>query len=220
MSSGRRRSRRLGAAFFARDAATVARALLGCVLLHRNEAGLCGGRIVETEAYLALGDPASHSHRRPTAPNASMFARAGTAYVYRIYGVHLCFNVVTGPVGVGEAVLIRALEPLCGIEAQRRRRGVEDLRALCSGPGKLAQALGLGPEMDGESLLAGPLGVWSGERVVAGVEITPRIGITKARELPLRFVLEASPFASRRRGARARPARNAAARDVGRGRRA
>lgn len=126
-----------------------------------------------------------------------MFARAGTAYVYRIYGMHLCFNVVTGPEDVGEAVLVRALEPLEGLDLQRRRRGVEDLRALCSGPAKLVQALAIRQALDGASLLEGPLGVWDDGGRAAAVDVTPRIGITKARELPLRFVLRGSPFASR-----------------------
>lgn len=191
--------KRLGTRFFARDAAVVARALVGKVLVHDAPHGVCSGRIVETEAYLAESDPASHSHRGPTRRNASMFASGGTAYVYRIYGMHLCFNVVTGRAGVGEAVLVRALEPLRGLELQQRRRGVDDVRALCSGPGKLAQALGIVHALDGSSLLDGPLGVWDGGPVLdaAALEVTPRIGITKASALPLRFVLRGSPFASR-----------------------
>ncbi|MBK7876764.1 MAG: DNA-3-methyladenine glycosylase [Planctomycetes bacterium] len=198
------RSRRLGGEFFARSAPAVARDLLGCLLVHQTAQGLCSGRIVETEAYLAEGDPASHSHAGRTSRNASMFERPGVAYVYRIYGVHCCFNVSTGREGRGEAVLVRALEPLRGLELQRRRRGALDPRALCSGPGKLVQALGLGLEHDGRSLLSGPLGIWCDDHDVGDVEITARIGITKARDLPLRFVVRASPFVSRRSAMRAR----------------
>ncbi|MBI5363469.1 MAG: DNA-3-methyladenine glycosylase, partial [Planctomycetes bacterium] len=152
--------KRLGARFFAREASTVAHALVGKLLVHRTREGTCSGRIVETEAYLSAGDAASHAHRGPTPRNASMFAAGGTAYVYRIYGVHLCFNVVTGPTGSGEAVLVRALEPLRGVELQRTRRGIADLRALCSGPGKLVQALGIRREHDGTSLVDGAIGVF------------------------------------------------------------
>jgi DNA-3-methyladenine glycosylase len=191
--------RRVGRDFLDRDTVAVARALLGCVLAHRTEEGLCAGRIVETEAYLSADDPASHSHRGRTARNASMFAAAGTAYVYRIYGLHRCFNVVTGPKGVGEAVLVRALEPLLGLDLMRRRRGTADARQLCSGPGKLVQALAIAGEHDGRSLLAGPLGVWADPACApAAVEVTPRIGITQAASLPLRFALAQCRFVSRR----------------------
>ena len=191
--------KRLGARFYARDAATVARALLGKVLVHRSSEGLCSGRIVETEAYLSEGDPASHSHRGPTRRNASMFARGGTAYVYRIYGMHLCFNVVTGRKDVGEAVLVRALEPLRGVELQSERRGVDVARRIADGPAKLVVALGIRAAHDGTSLLDGPLSIHDDGFDVALVDVTPRIGITKAADLPLRFLLRGSPHASHRR---------------------
>lgn len=191
--------KRLGPRFYARDAGTVARALLGKVLVHADASRVTSGRIVETEAYLSAGDPASHSHRGPTRRNASMFARGGTAYVYRIYGMHLCFNVVTGLEGVGEAVLVRALEPLAGLELQRARRERSDARELCSGPAKLVQALGIRASHDGTSLIDGPLSIEDDGFEVAAVAVTPRIGITKAVELPLRFVLAGSKHASRGR---------------------
>ncbi|MEZ5980435.1 MAG: DNA-3-methyladenine glycosylase [Planctomycetota bacterium] len=171
--------------FFARPADRVAVDLLGRVLVHRSEDGWCGGVIVETEAYLADGDPGSHAHRGPTPRNASMFGPGGIAYVYRIYGLHLCFNVVTGSAGRGEAVLVRALEPTIGIDAmQRRRNGSRD---LCNGPARLVEALGIGIEHDGASLLEAPFALLEGEpvppqRVVLG----RRIGLGKGERLALR----------------------------------
>jgi DNA-3-methyladenine glycosylase len=188
----------LDGAFFARDTVEVARALVGVLLVHGSPEGRTVGRVVETEAYLAEGDPASHAHRGPTPRNASMFARAGTAYVFRSYGLHRCLNVVTAAAGVGEAVLLRALEPLAGLELMARRRGREGARSLCSGPGKLAQAMGVGLEHDGACLLSGDLRLHvpsAGPRpkLAAG----PRVGISKAVDLPLRFRLAQSPFVSR-----------------------
>ena len=186
----------VSAAFFRGPTVRVARRLIGARLVHRSREGTTVGRIVETEAYLSRGDSASHSHPGPTSRNASMFLGPGHAYVYLIYGLHHCFNVVTGPRGVGEAVLIRALEPLEGIELMRERRGV-GARDLCNGPGKLVQAMGFGLEMDGETLMGGPLFLarpeqgwqgwqgWREERIESG----PRVGITKAADLPLRFRL-------------------------------
>lgn len=192
--------RRLDAEFF--DCATpeLARRLLGKVLVHRCDEGITAGRIVETEAYLSTGDPASHSHRGPSRRNASMFARAGTAYVYFVYGMHCCFNVSSAREGCGEAVLVRALEPLLGLELMRARRGAVDERDLCRGPANLVRALGIRLDHDGASLLRGPLGLWSTDestldarRIVAG----PRVGIRHARDLPLRFHVRDSRHASK-----------------------
>lgn len=168
--------------WFDRDAPTVARDLVGAGLAIRG----VGGRIVETEAYTQT-DPASHSFRGPGLRNRSMFGPPGRAYVYRSYGIHWCLNVVCL---AGEAVLIRAIEPTDGLADMAARRGTGVPRALCSGPGKLGQALGIGPEDDGSDLciVAG-----SPCPVIAG----PRIGITRAVDLPWRFGEQGSRFLSR-----------------------
>jgi DNA-3-methyladenine glycosylase len=161
--------------------------------------GRAAGRIVETEAYLARGDEASHAHRGRTARNASMFERAGTVYVYFVYGMHHCVNVVTGPEGRGEAVLIRALEPLEGVELMSARRGGRPLRELANGPAKLVEALGVERAHDGTHLEDGPVRVAVPERGArrGTVVRAPRVGVSAAADLPLRFYLEGSPFVSR-----------------------
>ena len=173
--------------------------------MHQDETGTTMGWIVEDEAYLQ-GDPAAHSYRGETKRNRAMFGPPGHAYVYRIYGLHTCFNVVTGPEGIGEAVLIRALEPAVGIDLMQARRGTDDPLALASGPGKLTQALKITMDLDGTSLIDGPLQVWSPEslpgRRPEGIDgeivQTTRIGITKAADLPLRFYLKGNRHVSRR----------------------
>jgi DNA-3-methyladenine glycosylase len=183
----------VGDAFFVRDVHAVARDLVGCTLLVDG----VGGVIVETEAY-APEDPASHSYRGRTRRNAAMFGPPGHLYVYRSYGIHWCANVVTGPEGVGAAVLLRALEPLVGLGEMTRRRGTADPLRLCSGPGRLTQALGVTGEHDGLSLLRPPFSIESpGERVE--VVSAPRIGISSATELPWRYCLGGSSFVSRPR---------------------
>ena len=177
--------------FFARSVHEVAPDLIGVTLL---VAGV-GGRIVEVEAY-DQEDPASHGYGGRTPRNAAMFGPAGHAYVYRSYGIHWCLNLVCGAEGKAEAVLVRALEPLEGIPMQRRRRGMHDLRALCSGPGKLCQALGITGERDGLALDEPPFVLVPRDevpRIVTG----PRIGITRATELSWRYALAGSPFLSR-----------------------
>lgn len=176
---------------FTGDAVEMARALVGCSLLVDG----VGGRIVETEAY-DRADPASHSHGGPTARNASMFGPPGHAYVYRSYGVHWCLNFVCREVGHGAGVLIRALEPTHGLERMRERRGVDDPRLLCSGPGRLGQALGITRALDGLPLDAPPFEVWAGEQAMP-VACGPRIGISKAVAQPWRFALAGSRFLSR-----------------------
>lgn len=199
MSGGRRLTR----SFFSAPTVEVARRLVGCCLVRRCAKGVVAGRIVETEAYLSEGDSASHSHRGESARNRSMFGRPGTAYVYLIYGVHHCLNVVTAQQGVGEAVLLRALEPLEGLELMSTRRRGRPERELCDGPGKLVQAFGLGLGHDGLDLCRGELGIWAPEHFGAWdastTELTagPRVGISKAAELPLRFTLAGSPWLSR-----------------------
>lgn len=177
--------------FFRRPAPEVARDLIGAMLLIDG----VGGIVVETEAY-DQNDPASHSFRGRTVRNAFMFGPAGHAYVYRSYGLHWCLNAVCGADPLGSAVLIRALEPVAGVDAMRERRGVSDPRQLCSGPGRLCQALNVTGALDGRPLDTPPFAVesWSGPvQVVAG----RRIGITRGIETPWRFGLSGSAFLSR-----------------------
>lgn len=168
-----------------RDAPEVAPRLLNLIL----DSGGVAGRIVEVEAYTD-DDPASHSHRGPTARNASMFERPGTLYVYRIYGMHLCANVVTGAPGDGQAVLVRALVPVRGIEQMRaRRRGRPD-RRLCDGPGKLCEALAVDASFDGADLCdpGGPVRLLDdGTPPPASPRCGPRVGISSAVDTPWRF---------------------------------
>lgn len=180
----------------ARSVHESARALIGCTLLLDG----VGGVIVETEAY-APDDPASHAFSGRTARNGTMFGPAGRLYVYRSYGIHWCANVVTEPEGIGAAALLRALEPTHGLEEMRRRRGVDDARLLCSGPGRLTQALGISLEHDGLSLTEPPFALLPASHAV-DVAVGTRIGLTKAGELPWRYVLSGSSFVSRplRRG--------------------
>jgi DNA-3-methyladenine glycosylase len=184
--------------FFARSVHEVAPDLIGATLLVDG----VGGRIVEVEAY-DQEDPASHAYRGRTARNAAMFGPPGHAYIYRSYGVHWCLNLVCGDRGVPEAVLVRALEPTSGLDVQESRRGVKDVRALCSGPGKLCQALGITREHDGLALDLPPFELEA--RVELPEIVTgPRIGITRATELNWRYMSANSRFLSRPapRGAR------------------
>ncbi len=177
--------------FFARSVHEVAPDLIGVTLLVDG----VGGRIVEVEAY-DQEDPASHAHGGRTPRNAAMFGPAGQAYVYRSYGIHWCLNLVCAEEGVPQAALIRALEPTAGLEEQRRRRGVSDERALCSGPGKLCQALAITREQDGLALDLPPFRLEErGE--VPEIVTGPRIGITRATELPWRYGLAGSRYLSR-----------------------
>ena len=169
----------------------AAPALLGWTLLVDG----VGGRIVEVEAY-EQSDEASHSFRGPTRRTEVMFGEPGRLYVYRSYGLHWCANIVCEAPGRGAAVLLRALEPTHGLESMRARRGLEAARLLCSGPGRLTQALGVTGEHDGASLLCPPFELLAPSQAPE-IEQTPRIGITKARERPWRYVVAGTPFASR-----------------------
>ena len=186
----------LPAAFYDRPVLDVARDLVGCELIHGPTAGV----IVETEAY-HQSEPACHAHIGVTARTHVLFRAPGTAYVYRSYGIHALVNAVCEPEGVAAAVLIRALEPVDGIDLMRERRGLHALDQLCSGPGKLTQALGIGLGLNATDLVTGPLRIaprppgWEEPEIVAGT----RIGITKAAELPWRFCARGSRSVSRPR---------------------
>ncbi len=181
----------LAAAFFDRDVDEVARDLIGTTLL---VAGV-GGVVVETEAY-GREDPASHSFSGPTARNAAMFGPPGHAYVYRSYGIHWCLNLVCGPAGHGAAVLIRALQPTRGLPEMKRRRGIADERLLCSGPGRLSQALGISRDLDGHALDASPFRL-TGRSEEVPIVTGSRIGISKAADRLWRFGLAGSRRLSR-----------------------
>lgn len=174
--------------FFARDASEVAPELIGCELFVDG----VGGAIVETEAYNRL-DPASHSFKGQTQRNRSMFGPPGRAYVYRIYGLHWCLNFVCLD---GSAVLLRALAPSKGVEDMQRRRQTNNVFALCSGPAKLAQALEVTGKLDSASLFEPPF-VLRGSGSVQSIDTGPRIGISRAQDVPWRFWLAGSPYISR-----------------------
>lgn len=205
MSGGRPRREPLPPEFFARGAEAVARDLLGSVLVSTIGGETTAARIVETEAYLGAPDPASHAAERigRTRRNESMFGRPGIAYVYFIYGMHWCLNAVTGEPDMANAVLIRAAEPLEGLDVMRERRGVRTGRApkdrdLARGPARLAEALGITGEMDGHALQEPPLLLCAGKTVPhEQVVVGPRIGITRAADWPLRFHENRSRWVSR-----------------------
>ena len=178
---------------------TVAKELLNYTLVHESSEGITSGRIVETEAYLS-DDPACHASRGMTKRNEVMFGLPGHAYIYFIYGMYHCFNVVTAKKGVGEAVLIRALEPVEGIELMMARRPkVKKVKDLCNGPAKLVIAMGMKREQNG--LFLSPqnsLYLLKNHRTIDKVVTTTRIGIALGSELPYRFHLKDSPFVSRK----------------------
>ena len=181
----------IGRDFFARSVHDVAPALIGVTFLVDG----VGGRIVEVEAY-HHEDPAAHGYAGKTGRNATMFGPPGHAYVYRSYGIHWCVNFVCEAEDVADAVLIRALQPTSGLEAMRRRRGLDDVRLLCAGPGRLCQALGITREHDGLPLDSPPFRL---EPRVEELEVVrgPRIGITRAADLPWRYGLAGSRYLSR-----------------------
>jgi DNA-3-methyladenine glycosylase len=183
--------KRLARSFFRRSVHEVAPELIGATLLVDG----VGGRLVEVEAYHHT-DPAAHSYRGPTERNAVMFGPPGYAYVYRSYGIHWCLNFVCEPAGSASAVLIRAIEPIAGIAAMQRRRGTANPRLLCSGPGRVCEALGVTRAQYGLPLDALPFAILARTEpveVIAG----PRIGITKAADLPWRYGEKGSRFLSK-----------------------
>lgn len=199
------------------DTLTLAQRLLGCTLVRQSPHGTTAGIIVETEAYLT-DDPACHAYRKKTKRNAAMFGPAGTVYVYQIYGMHYCVNVVSGEEGVGEAVLIRALEPTEGMELMEERRGCGrssaegrmsneeltrysalSLRHLCNGPAKLVKAMGISiEEHNATSLLTGNLKIYPSVLKEFEMVTTTRIGITQGADLPYRFYVAGNRFVSRK----------------------
>jgi DNA-3-methyladenine glycosylase len=207
MKTGPRFARRLPRSFYDRDPRDVSRDLLGKVLVRRNARKLLAARIVEVEAYLGVDDPAAHSAAGRTARNAVLFGPPGHSYVYFIYGNHYCFNVSCLPDGQAGGVLFRALEPLVGIEEMAQARGIpiegeRNLRALTSGPGRLAEAFGITRERDNaKDLTSRASDLWIADDGFRPdrVLITPRIGITKAVERPLRYVIAENEFVSGRK---------------------
>lgn len=199
--------KRLTKAFYERDALSVARDLIGCLFYRRHRSGTMGVRLVETEAYRGAIDPGSHGYRGLTERNRTMFGPAGRVYVYFTYGMHWCVNVVCGREGECEAVLLRAAEPVEGIELMRSMRPkISDDRLIAAGPARLAQALAIDKTLDGASLLRGGE-LWCAEDAVTEsyrsgeVSQTTRIGLGAGRgdEIPWRFVVPGHPHASRRR---------------------
>jgi DNA-3-methyladenine glycosylase len=199
--------KRLTRKFYERDALAVARDLIGCVFAHEHPKGRVAVRLVEVEAYRGAIDPGSHGYRGLTPRVRTMFGPPGHLYVYFTYGMHWCANIVCAPDGVCEAVLLRAGEPVAGVESMRARRpAIRDDRLLAAGPARLAQAMGIGKNENGASLLRGG-DFWCAEDSVTDeyrrseVAQTVRVGLSAGRgdEMPWRFVVPGHPYASRRR---------------------
>lgn len=190
---------RLDRAFFARPTVRVARDLLGAVLHTRLPEGEASGRIVETEAYLGAGDLASHASRLKAGRMRSMYGEPGIAYVYRSYGMHAMLNVVTEGAGAAGAVLIRALEPLTGLDLMEARRGTSTERLLCSGPGRLCQAMGIRLDHHGIDLTESEKIFLAAGEPPASISASGRIGISRAREEPWRFFVTDSRYVSAHR---------------------
>jgi len=183
----------LGKKFFNQPTVDLAKALLGKYLVYKDLKGI----IVETEAYLYRDDPGCHASRGITARNAPMFGPAGRVYVYLIYGMYHCLNIVSGKEGEGEAVLIRALEPVQGIETMQRRRKTKKAENLCNGPGKLTQAFGITKKHNNTSLIDSPLQICD-SRKKPEICTSTRIGLTAGKELELRFFIKGSRFVSKK----------------------
>ncbi len=188
--------------FFLRDTTLVAREILGHYLCVESSGKTLTGRIVETEAYMFRDDPACHASRGMTDRNCTMFERGGVAYVYFIYGVHYCLNVVCGPAGEGTAVLIRSVKPIDGLdEMHRNRPGIKDDVNLANGPGKLTQAFGITGEDNGTDLSTGRIRIFLDPDVMRNkpeVVVAKRVGIVKGSEKPFRFYIKGNPYISRK----------------------
>jgi DNA-3-methyladenine glycosylase len=179
------------------DTLTLSKLLLGCTLVHESPEGRTAGIIVETEGYLQ-GDPACHAYRKKSVRNAPMFESAGTCYVYLIYGMHYCVNISSGAKDIGEAVLIRAIEPTEGIELMQKRRKTNDLKNLCSGPAKLVQAMGITLDFNFLTLDSEEFHCLESPNNDFSIVTTTRIGITQGVDLPYRFYIEGNRFISRK----------------------
>jgi len=185
--------------FYTRGTLVVAKDLIGKILVHNNIKGTISGIIVETEAYTGKDDPSSHSYIGKTKRNEVMFDEGGKVYVYFTYGNHYCFNVVTGKKEQGNAVLIRAVEPLRGIEIMKKNRKTDDIYNLTNGPGKLAQAFGINKELYGEDLLGDKIFIAKPEvDIKLKIIKSPRIGISRNVEKLYRFFVDGNPFVSRK----------------------
>lgn len=197
--TGDRAPVRLDRSVFAQPTLTVARALLGCVLVADSPAGRTSGRIVETEGYLGPTDPASHAARLRTGRVTSMSGSPGIAYVYRSYGLHAMLNVVTEPDGITGAVLLRAIEPLVGLDLMRERRGLDPVRLLCAGPGRLCQAMGVTLDDHGLDLVTSAH-LWIEPGIPPpSVSVGGRIGVSRGGDLPRRFFETESRYVSAHR---------------------
>jgi DNA-3-methyladenine glycosylase len=188
--------RRLRPADLPIETRALAQALLGCILVRDSDEGITAGRIVETEAYLPT-DPACHAYRGKSLRNATLFGPPHRAYVYQIYGTSFCFNLSSEPDGKGAGVLVRALEPLEGLELMRKRRATERVRDLCRGPGRLCRAFAIDRSLDGVSLFTHPhLWLASDDAFTMRVRRGPRVGVTRAADWRLRFYAAGNRYVS------------------------
>jgi DNA-3-methyladenine glycosylase len=188
--------RRLSPAFYERHAREVAPELVGKLLVRRLENTLLRGRIVEVEAYVGEADPGSHTFRGKTRRNSVMFGPPGRLYVYFTYGMHWCMNVVTDPDNVAGAVLLRAVEPLSGVEQMTQLRGLSEIRRLCNGPANLCKSFGITGDQNGLDLQGQHLWIEDSGAPSPQLRVTTRVGLREGAEMPLRFVADGSSFVS------------------------